>query len=146
MLLFDNQLSHARSIGSRCSHVFFQWSSLSLFWDLAVVGNKALGGYVRFRHRTNVVAPNTASSAWYVALVAGVLPDSPLLMVDLVAPPSIVFRASLPKQRSRRCQREHWVIHKLCCGKSYNQVCAGKKALEESIVAAAASSSDATKA
>lgn len=63
-----------------------------------------------------------------------------------IPPFSVVSVSVHNKQRSRRCQREHWVIHKLCCGKSYKQVCSGKKALEESILAAAASSSDATKA
>lgn len=36
---------------------------------------------------------------------------------------------------SRQCQKEDWAFHKLSCGKTYDEVCAGKKAFEESLTA-----------
>eukprot|EP00752_Nemacystus_decipiens_P003276 g3032.t1 len=39
---------------------------------------------------------------------------------------------------SRGCQRQHWAVHRLCCRKTYAEVCAGKQAVENSILAEAA--------
>ncbi|CAM9185977.1 unnamed protein product [Scytosiphon promiscuus] len=36
---------------------------------------------------------------------------------------------------SRECQKEDWDTHKLCCGKTHQEVCIGKEALEERILA-----------
>lgn len=57
-----------------------------------------------------------------------------------------MYKNTFLPPRSRECQREHWDIHKLSCGKSYDQVCAGKKALEDGILADVAAVAEAAAA
>ena len=65
---------------------------------------------------------------------------------QLSLPTPFGARLFVPSTHSRECQREHWAVHKLCCGKTYDEVCAGKKAVEDGILADAAAAAAAAAA
>lgn len=90
----------------------------------------------------------TPANACYLAFVVGRVYSVPALLRHppaglsdgLLLPHSLPFglvsRSPVSSDtHSRECQKEDWSTHKLCCGKTYEEVCIGKEALEERILA-----------